>query len=776
VKFSYNWLAELVVGLQEDPRKIAGLITMKTAESEGVEHVGEHLTEVSLAKVESVEPIGGGPNQKVEINTQRFGRKTVVCGAPNVRPGLLTVYIPSGTRLGGQTIGTRTIGGVTSEGMLVSGAELGLNRDADGILEMGKTSNRGLLACLPDWIIEIDNKSLNHRPDLWGHLGLAREVAAWSELALRDPVDVSKFPGELSPLRISIEDDDLCPRYSGLVLENVTVQPSPLWMQYRLKSIGINPINNVVDVTNYVMAELAQPMHAFDRAKVHEDTIVVRRAREGERIAALNEEAYTLTPEMLVIADPEGAIAIAGVIGGLETGIAGDTTEIILESANFQAANIRRTSSRLKLRTDASMRFEKAQDPANTVRGLARALQLLSQMMPEMRVVGGVADAHRQTAPPPPIELPLDWLERKLGTRVEDEQVSSILRRLHFGVRETGHRKLLVEVPSWRATRDISIKDDLVEEIGRIIGYGAITPKAPAFPAAVPPINEERRYFRQVRHTLAAAGFTEVYNYSFLSDEQAAAFGLDPAELLAVDNPIAAGQNYMRSTLVPGIRKNILDNARHFDSFRLFEIGVEIHERPEGLPDEVPHLAAAIFAKDDGRAGLFELERVADCLIPGAEVRPAEGRPYEHPARAAELWWHGEPVGRLFELHPSMAPGRAAILDLDLAAVRRLEPGIRRYRPIRRFPASAFDLSVLAARRDLAADLEARLKTLAGERLEKIEFLRQYEGPPIPEGRKSVSYRLTLAAPDRTLSLEETGEIRNRIIEGMKAQGYELRL
>src|SRR3984885_11117865 len=328
MKFSYNWIRELVPGLDTEPGELMRLITMKTAECEGLEEV----------------------------------------------------------------------------------------------------------ASAADIIIEVDNKSLTHRPDLWGHHGMAREVAAITHRKLLDPAKLDLLPSGKAPVEIAIEDFALCPRYSALAFENVTVQPSPLWLQHRLEAIGLNAINNIVDVTNYVMAELAQPMHAFDSGKLHGKTIFVRSARAGEEIAALNEETYQLRPTNLVIADAEGPIAIAGVIGGLDSAIGPETKRIVLESANFQAASVRKTSVALKLRTDASMRFEKSQDPLNTVRGLARAVELLEQVSPGIRLVGGLADSHGELKTPPPIDLTADWLRAKLGRELEAREVRSILESLEFAV------------------------------------------------------------------------------------------------------------------------------------------------------------------------------------------------------------------------------------------------------------------------------------------------------------------------------------------------------
>ncbi|MBI3470486.1 MAG: phenylalanine--tRNA ligase subunit beta, partial [Candidatus Solibacter usitatus] len=642
MKFSYNWIRELVDGLDLAPLDLERLITMKTAECEGLEEAGALLAGACAARVIQVEEIAGSENRKAVVETDRYGVKTVVCGAPNCRPGLRTVYVP---------VGRKTVRGVESDGMLASGAELGINRDHGGVLEL-----EGVLGLQPDQAIEIDNKSINHRPDLWGHHGMAREVAAISGKRLRDPVRMDLLPGGEAAVRVEIEDLDLCPRYSALVFENVTVRPSPLWLQYRLQAIGLNPINNIVDFTNFVMAELAQPTHAFDRDLLKGPTIYIRPARRGEPVAALNGETYALDERNLVIADPGGAIAIAGVIGGGPTAIHGGTRSIVLESANFQAASIRRTSTQLKLRTDASMRFEKSQDPVNTTRALARAVELLAELSPGIRLVGGLADAGKPLASPSEIGLPLDWLARKLGRRVETAEVRRILESLGFGV-APGDGKLTVSVPSWRATKDIEVKDDLVEEVGRMVGYESIPPVAPLVPTAAQPDDPERGFLRRVRAALAAQGFTEVYNYSFVSQEQARELGFNPADHVAVANPIASDQGLLRISLLPGILKNIRENSRHFSSFRLFEVGREIHPREGALPDEIPHLAAAVYARDDGQAGLLEIKRAAECLLRGATIEPCASLPYEHPARSGEIHWRGERVGRLFEMHPSLLEG-----------------------------------------------------------------------------------------------------------------------
>jgi phenylalanyl-tRNA synthetase beta chain len=746
MKFSYNWIHELVDGLDVPAEEIGRLITLKTAECEGVEAHGAMFDEVCVARVLTAEKVAGTHLTLTTVETGRYGVKQVICGAPNCRAGMLTAYWP---------LGKKTVRGVESDGMLSSAAELGISHDGDGILEFTDVEPGTPLAGLrPDTIVEIDNKSLTHRPDLWGHYGMAREVSAITGRPLRDPVDLTLLPAGPGRMGVEIADFGLCPRYSCLAFENVTVGPSPLWLQYRLESIGLNPINNIVDVTNWVMAELAQPMHAFDLDKIQGETIFVRAAGEGEVCEALNGNTYTLDGTNLVIADSGGPVAIAGVIGGGPSAITAGTTRLLLESANFHAASVRKTSGKLKLRTDASMRFEKSQDPVNTLRALARAVALLEMVSPGIRLVGGLSDSWQAAAPPEPIVFSHAWMERKLGRAVAEEEVAGILGRLDFGVSREGG-VFTVTVPSWRATKDISIKDDLVEEVGRMIGYASIPPVAPQIPSRVPPLEPERAYHRQVRGMLTAQGFTEVFNYSFVSEAQAAQLQLPVADHIAVLNPIAAGQELLRTSLLPNLLKNIELNRYNFEQFRLFEIGREIHKRAGSLPEEIPSCAVVLYSRDgDGKAGLWELKRVAGVLMPGAEARPAEARIYEHPYRSATITWRGAEAGRLFEFHPSVVEtGRAQVLYLNLTAMLATRPGVAKYVPVRRFPTSDFDVTVATGPRELAADVLARATRAGVSSLIDSTYL--YEYVDAARGTKSMTFRFTLGAPDRTLTSDE---------------------
>jgi phenylalanyl-tRNA synthetase beta chain len=573
---------------------------------------------------------------------------------------------------------------------------------------------------------------------------------------------------------VRIDDYELCPRFSAVVFENVHIALSPYWLQYRLMSVGLNPINNIVDITNFVMAELAQPMHAFDRDKLRGDRLVVRPAHEGETLLALDDTEYTLTPADGVVADQEGAVSIAGIIGGRASAISDDTTNIVFESANWKATQIRKTSARLKLRTDASMRFEKAQDPVNTVRAIARAIALMKIVCPGARLAGGLTDDYRSLPQPSSIRLRLDVLNRKLGREVPEADVRAILERLAFHVHSAGPGALQVTVPSFRATKDIAVADDLVEEVGRMVGYDIITPVPPAVACTVPPDNVDRMWHRELRALLTARGFTEVYNYSFLSDEQAARFQLNPEDQVRVRNPIASDQNLLRSSLIPGIFANLELNAKHFASFRMFEIGREIHNRQPAAPLEITHLVAALYnAEGDGAAGLFELKRIAEAIAPGCRVAPdSETLAYEHPARTGTVRFEDSEIGRIFEAHPNMLSGRAAILDLNLDRILELRQPHPPYRPLRRLPSSAFDLTLVAPPRDLAGDVEKQLAESAGPLLESVSYKYEF---PLPSGR-GMTFHFVLRAPERTLSSEEINAVRENVIEKMRALGYDMRV
>jgi phenylalanyl-tRNA synthetase beta chain len=429
------------------------------------------------------------------------------------------------------------------------------------------------------------------------------------------------------------------------------------------------------------------------------------------------------------------------------------------------------------------MRFEKALDPENTVAGLARAVELLLDVCPGIRIHGGVSDSRAQAPPLPAVPLSTNFVSRKLGVSVTETQIAAILSALGFTVQETAPELLTVTIPSWRATKDISLKDDLVEEIGRMIGYGEIPPAPPLVAAIPPPSDPMRSFLRELRLEIATQGFTEVYNYSFLKESDIEKFSLPVDEHLSVRNPIASELTHLRRSLLPGLFANVVSNTRHSQDFRLFEIGSEIHPvSGSGLPSEVPHFAATLYNAHADAGDFFELKRVLECLFSGLRLRAAKALPYEHPMRAAEVEWRGTNIGRIFEIHPSLLraekiEGRAMFFDINLATALNIRSEqVTRYEPLRRYPTSGFDLSAISDLHTPVAAIEDDLRAFAGPSLASLDFITEYSGPPFPEGRKSVSYHLEVGSLNHTLTAEETTEIRNRIIDGLRQRGYELRV
>jgi phenylalanyl-tRNA synthetase beta chain len=379
--------------------------------------------------------------------------------------------------------------------------------------------------------------------------------------------------------------------------------------------------------------------------------------------------------------------------------------------------------------------------------------------------------------------LPVEFVGRKLGKQISESTICQILIALGFSATETAPGVLTVTVPTWRATKDISLRDDLVEEIGRMVGYEEITPAAPLVASVVPPSDPMRQYLRHVRAELVSQGFTEVYNYSFVNEEDAGRFLLEAKDQIEIQNPIASELTHLRRSLLPGVFKNIVYNVRHFREFRLFEIGKEIHPNPDLLlPDEVTHAVAALYNAQGDEQDFFELKRVAECVFPGCLLHAVEVRPYEHPTRTAEIHWQDSVIGRIFELHPSLLKeegieGRAMLFDVDLDSAQKIAANrVFKYAPLRKYPTSGFDLSVVADLRMPVLQIQDALSKLAGQDLAAIDFVRQYAGPPLPEGQKSVSYHLEVGALDHTMTAEEVTQIRNRIIQGMRELGFDLRV
>jgi phenylalanyl-tRNA synthetase beta chain len=683
MELSLNWMCEFVdYELDREPVRLAETVSLAVAEVEDSRVLGASLDQVTVAEVLAVEPHPDADRLRIATINDGKEERRIVCGAPNCEAGIKVPLADLGTTLtmagedGPETLTIRkaNIRGVESCGMLCAPDELGLPGGHDGLLVLDPAAPVGApLAELPafadiaDVLLEIDNKSLTHRPDLWGHYGFARELAAVFDKTLasypgRDPEE----DGD-SPFTVYNQVPDVCPRYTGLLVENVTVGPSPAWLANRLQVLGQNSINNIVDITNYILLELGQPMHAFDAAKLKGRTVTIRMAADGEVFTALDEVAYTLTADDIVIDDDGTAVALAGVMGGLDSGVEAGAARIFLESANFLAAPVRRTSGRHGLRSESSARFEKSLDPESCDLALKRAYQLIREVCPEARAVGGIVDSYDRPYPPITIETSYAFLQRRLGHPVPEAFVRSRLAALGFELREDGDA-LAIDVPSWRRTKDVSIPEDIVEEVGRLFGYDNITPEPPAFTTVVPEPNPARALERELKAALTNAhGYTEVMLHPWVGPALLNQYGLDPEPCLKLSNALGDEQSLMRPSPMPQLIEAVANNLKHAESLRIFEYG-RIYDTTamDGLlPTERRRLVGACVGEPDSafedvffatKALVLDVLRIGGVQDPVVRPLPAAACPqWAHPGVAAAFRVDNRTVATLVKLHPSTA-------------------------------------------------------------------------------------------------------------------------
>ncbi|MGV3522582.1 MAG: phenylalanine--tRNA ligase subunit beta [Candidatus Sericytochromatia bacterium] len=646
-----------------------------------------------------------------------------------------------------------------------------------------------------DTLYDIDNKSLTHRPDLWGHYGFAREVAAVYQRPLQ-PLNLGTwdYPAgsdDTLQLSIQVESSD-CPRYSGLVIDQIQVGPSPDWLVQRLDSLGARSINNIVDLTNYVMFELGQPMHAFDRTKIAGDQIQVRLAKAGETLETLDGGKHTLTEQMLVIADAEKAVAIAGVMGGANSEVSASTTAIVLESANFHPTQVRRAAAALGIRTESSMRFEKGLDPVQTDLAIRRFVTLLQAICPSARVVTPLLDADRSVRTPIVIATSCDFMRARLGAPLPDATLIGILERLQFQVVQQGE-ELSVTVPSFRATGDINIPEDLVEEVGRVYGFDNIEPVAPLIP--VEPVRSSALHSlqRHLRQVLSRdLGFNEVFNYAFVGDKQLAQLGLDPADHIALANPLASDQNLMRTSLVPNMLKVTAENLRFRKNFRLYELERVFNPQAQSASfDHDLFALCGLIAQKDWKAGPPEcfytikgaLEDLLAQLPLAGERRftPAEGpQPsWCHPGRTATVWIGNTAIGYVTQLHPQIAQelgikAGVGLFDLNVSALMTLPTADAHFVRVQKYPTVPFDISLICPERTLIADV-MRVIQEVDAKVRKVELFDVYVGDKIGPGNKSLAFTTTFAAADHTLQPDEIDDLQNGVMDALEAAGYQVR-
>jgi phenylalanyl-tRNA synthetase beta chain len=773
MKVSYEWLCDLAGIRDVPPHQAAEVLTMTGWNVDEVVLID--LSQIVIGRILSQEahPSSRKPLWIHQVDLGDHVRQ-IVAGADNAVSGsLVPVALPGTTVPSGTTVRDGRIAGVDAKGMLCSEVELKLGADEGGImiLEEGRPG-QPLEELIPsDAIFEVEVTP--NRPDCLGHMGLARELAAALGRGLgRD--FMPPFTGGVEPpgtdlVDVAIEAPDLCRRYIGAPITGVRVGPSPRWLRRRLFVTGVRPISNVVDVTNYVALEYGQPLHAFDLTTLRGRRIVVRRARAGERLLCLDGETRTLTPDVLVIADAERPVALAGIIGGEETAVTGGTTDLLLEAANFEGVNVRATSRALKLRTEASARFEKGISPELALAGARRAAVLLAEITGG-RVHVGWADVYPRPQEPARVRFRPAQVDAVLGVHVPLQEMEAILRRLDFQVRVQDDGEWDLLPPVYRL--DVGIPEDVAEEIGRMHGYDNVPATLPGRRRGTwrPATPSMERRLDAVRQALAGAGFTEVVTPALTSGAL-----LDRLEVgeraMRVLNPVSDDQDTLRTTLLPALLR-VAEHNRNYgrSSLAVFEIGRAYLRQPDDLqgqasmqPDEPVRLAAVrsgLGGAEAGRRAFLELkgslERALDALAPVEESYERDRATLFHPGRCARVLVCGRAVGRVGELHPSVTEafdleGRAVALELDLEPVLAIDLP-RRARPLPRFPAVNRDLGVVVPEDVPAGELLRTIKEADGELLESATAFDEYRGSQVPEGRKSVGFALTFRRPDRTLT------------------------
>jgi len=774
MKISLSWLKDFVDLGDRSPEVIGDVLTMKTALIEEIEWRGRELDAVVVARV--LEKNRHPDADRLSVCVVDIGSDTVevVCGAPNVDAGQLVPMVPAGATLpGGFKIKRSKIRGVTSNGMICSEKELLLGDDHDGILVLESGLEVGMpfidVPGVSDVVFDIDNKSITHRPDLWGHEGFARELATIFDVPFR-PARLREDlkPGK-GPVEVTIKDEDLCGRYVALFASGPLGVDSPGWMQRRLMACDSRPLSLAVDVSNYVMLEIGQPNHPFDRRRIAGDILRIRRALPQETLVTLDGVERRLPDNSCVIADGESAVAIAGIMGGEASGIAPDTTDIVLESAWFDPTSVRRTSTVLGLRTDALARFEKFLDPAYAERGARRYAQLLEEVAPEARVAGTFVSAGSRSQAPVRVTLRPDRVRAKLGLQLPDAEIANVLRNLEFGVTVKG-ASMSVEVPSFRATRDVSNEDDLIEEVGRIHGYEKIEARLPHVACGPMKLDELLSNSRACARTLIDGfGFSEVFSYPYV-DEAVLKRAGEPTDqpYLTLKNPMQATASRLRRSLVPWMLEFIDRNIREFESVRLFECGRAF--RQEHAESELPYeprlVCAAMAERVTRRSGLVlrrlkgVLDELSDRLGRRLACESGERAPaWAHPGRCARVRVGDRDVGLIAQVHPDVAEtfgwhGEAAALELDLAAIQ-CEPAIEKpYRPPPKFPAARIDLSFLAPFSLRYSEVLEGVRATS-DRLVSTEFIDEYTDKSMERGHRSLTMRLEYRAENGTLSDEE---------------------
>ncbi|HVP78589.1 MAG TPA: phenylalanine--tRNA ligase subunit beta [Thermodesulfobacteriota bacterium] len=793
MKVSLNWLKDYV-DIRMDRKELTHLLTMAGLEVEGATSTGEGLEKVVVAEILSVRRHPNADRLSlVEAKTSQESF-SIVCGATNIKAGQKVPLALVGARLpNGVEIKRSKIRGVSSEGMLCSEIELGLGKDASGIMilssELPLGAGLGEALGLTDTVLDISVTP--NRPDWLCVIGVAREIAALTGQKMKYPVLSLTDRGEEihQKTSVTILDQDLCPRYVARMIEGVKIGPSPRWVSSRLEKVGIRSISNVVDVTNYVMMEYGQPLHAFDFAFLEEGRIVVRRAKDGEEFVTLDGVKRALDGEMLMICDGVKPVAIAGVMGGLNSEIKDDTTTVLLESAYFDPAGNRRTSKKLGLETEAAYRFGRGIDYGGCVSAANRAAQLIQEWAGG-RVVEGVVDAYPAPIRPKPIRLRTKRIYQILGTEVPAQEARKYLESLELKVQEEKEDVLVVAPASFRG--DLEREIDLIEEVARLNGYDRIPITLPTGPPSSEKRSKEFLVEKKAIDLLNVHGYHEVITYGFTSPAFADRIRLSPADPrrqpLRILNPLAEDFSVMRTTLIPGLMETVQFNLfRKNSNLKLFELKkVFLPQEKERLPKEVKFLAGVALGFDRGPhwaspqrpIDFYDIKGCVEDLLDALQIKDAkfdkaDDIPYLHPGKTSKVVVDQEVLGVLGEIHPEVLDhydvrGKGYLFEMDFSKVVKWAQEEKRFQTLPKFPAVERDLSVVVDQAMEAEKVMEAIRTFRQPYVEEVTLFDVYQEPPIPEGKKGVSYRIRYQANDRTLTDQEVNQYHETILSRLK--------
>lgn len=789
MRVSLKWLSSYV-SIKLSPQELAEKLTMAGLEVERIEITGDQWANIFVGQIIEIEKHPGADRLRLVLVDLKDEKLKVVCGAPNIEVGQKVPLARVGARVLSPHTGEpfelkpARIRGVLSEGMLCSERELGISDDHEGIMILPPDAPVGVP--LSDYLgdVILDIRVTPNRPDCLSVLGIAREVAALTGEKLRLPQIryEERGPGVEQLARVEILATDLCPRYCAGVVQGVKVGPSPRWMQERLLALGMRPINNLVDITNYVMLEYGQPLHAFDFEKLKGRRIIVRQAREGEHLITLDGEERALSPDMLIIADEQGPVALAGVMGGLESEVTAQTSAILIESANFNQASIRRTAHRLNLPTEASLRFEKGLSPELALPALRRALGLVEELAGG-EVARGVIDVYPGRKESRPILLTKDRVKQVLGIELRTEQICGTLSALGFTCETSSPGEFRITIPYWRS--DITVADDLVEEVARIIGYDAIplSPLSGELPEFEP--NPLRSLRERMRDILVGCGMQEVITYSLVSREALEKALVKGPHPIRVANPLSREQECLRTSLRPGLLRAFAANERRRKGLMLFEMGKVYFPRPGNLPEEREVVCGVVgglkFEKSwlagkemlDFFSAKGILETLFDRLGLEADFEPTEDSGLL-PNRTAKVMLAGQQVGILGDLHPQVRANfdlvseTISLFELWLDELVSRAGQVRLYRPLPRFPGVERDLALLADEALPAKRIKEVIRQFPQVR--QVKLFDVYQGERIPPGKKSLTFSVLYQSPERTLTDEEVSQLQQQILEKLERE------